>query len=88
MHWVRFNPDPFKVAGRTKKLASGEDTAALLEVLQGALAHADYDHFITLQYVCYTKAHKDDGSDLVQTHRFKTEEDYCVWAETVVRSAV
>jgi hypothetical protein len=81
VHWVRYNPDAFKVAGTTRKTAAKAREAMLLQVLQAALAQVDFEDHITIDYVCYDKAQPDDGSDLLQTFKFKTLEDYCQWVE-------
>jgi hypothetical protein len=56
-HWVRYNPDAFKVAGTTRKTAAKAREAMLLQVLQAALAQVDFEQHITIDYVCYDKAH-------------------------------
>ena len=80
VHWIRYNPDAFKVGGVTRRTTAKEREAVLLKVLQAAYCAIAEDHLITIHYVCYDTA----GPDLVQTLRFKTIEAYCVWVETAV----
>ena len=80
VHWVRFNPDAFSVGGVNRRTGAKEREAVLLRVLQEALGGADEGFAISIHYVCYDN---DASSGLVQTHRFKTVEDYCVWVDTV-----
>ena len=83
VYWVRFNPDGFKVAGATRKIGKDERHAMVLKLLDEALAMPDYEHLITICYVCYDKPHTDAESDLVQTFKFKDYEAFCVWADVV-----
>jgi hypothetical protein len=83
VHWIRFNPDAFEVGGQTRRTSTKERMDFVLGALRSALAVADYAHLITVDYVCYTKERGDAASDLVQTFKFGTIEDYCVWAESV-----
>ena len=81
VHWIRFDPDAFKVGGETRVTRRKEREAVLLAVLQRALGIADYDHFITVDYICYDKP--EAGSDLVETLKFKTIQDYTLWVDDV-----
>ena len=89
VHWVRFNPDAFKVAGITRRTDKTERHAVLKTVLEAALALPDYENLITVDYVCYDKpiAGPPGSSDLVQTLRFRDYEAYCAWAEEVAPAA-
>ena len=83
----QLNPDAFKVAGDTCMTSKEEREKVLLELIQGALELADYDNFITIDYVCYDKPHAaippSPMGDLVQTFKFKTIEDYSAWVDVV-----
>lgn len=91
VHWIRFNPDAFKVDGVTRVTKREERENELLKQLQQALAHADYEHPIIVTYICYNQglagAAMDGASsvknELVQTHKFKTIEAYNQWVESV-----
>ena len=88
VHWIRFNPDAFKVGGCTRKTGKKERDAALLEQLRAHVLKADYAHLITIDYVCYDpQPHASNSPSggawggLVQTLRFDTIEAYCAWAD-------
>lgn len=95
VHWIRFNPDAFKVDGVTRVTRRGEREDELLKQLRHALCHTDYEHPIIVTYVCYHKtttggacrvasAMEDEsspGNALVQTHKFKNIEAYNLWVE-------
>ena len=82
VHWIRFNPDAFKVDGVTRVTKRSEREKELLNQLQQALSHADYQHPITITYLCYNRVMQaGDENVLVQTHKFKTIEAYNVWVE-------
>ncbi len=57
VHWIRFNPDAFKVDGVTQVTIRKEREAELLKLIQAGLGKADYEHFITIDYLCYDKIH-------------------------------
>jgi hypothetical protein len=85
-HWIRFNPDAFKIDGTTRVTKMTERLAELLKQLQDAMARADYEHPITVTYLCYNKIaldHDGNGNDLVQTHKFKTMVDYNTLVESI-----
>ncbi len=81
VHWVRFNPDAFKVGDATRRTVAKERDAVLLRVLQEAVCGGDDGFAIVVHYVCYDNADGGAGDELVQTHRFRTIEDYCAWVE-------
>jgi hypothetical protein len=83
VHWIRFNPDAFKVDGVTRKTSRKEREAELLNLMQTALNHFDYENVITIDYLCYNKPTSCSGSDLVQTYKFKTVEEYSTWVDEV-----
>ena len=83
VHWIRFNPDAFKVDGVTRVTTRKEREAVLLKLIQAGQVSADYEHFITLDYLCYDKKLDPGGSDLVQTYKFKTIEAYSAWVDDV-----
>lgn len=83
VHWIRFNPDAFKVDGVTRVTKREEREKELLKQLQQALSHADYEHPIIVTYICYNKTMQaGDEDQLVQTHKFRTVEEYNVWIES------
>lgn len=83
VHWIRYNPDAFKINGTTRVTKQKERKSTLLRHLQLALTRPDYEHFITVTYICYDNpgTTNEDPDALVQRHVFKTVEDYNVWAE-------
>jgi hypothetical protein len=91
VHWIRFNPDAFKVDGITRVTKREEREKELLKQLQQALSHADYEHPIIVTYICYNQGQTGvvlggaDGieNELVQTHKFKTIEAYNQWVESI-----
>ena len=80
--WIRYNPDAFKVAYKTLTTSTKQREAVLLKMLQDMIGDADYDHFLTVSYVCYHKPERT-GDDLVQTFKFTSEEAYEEWVDTV-----
>ena len=88
VHWIRFNPDAFKVAGVTRRADRKERHAVLLKVLETALAVPDYENLITIDYVCYDKTQPSGGSDLLRTFKFKDYEAFCMWADEVAPAPV
>ena len=92
VHWIRFNPDAFKVDGeilpQISLITSKEEReAVLLALIQAALKFEGRDNFITIDYVCYDKPQAaippSPMGDLVQTFKFKTIEDYSAWVDAV-----
>lgn len=83
VHWIRFNPDAFKIDGKTRVTTRKERETKLLKLIQSAVEQADYDHFITVDYVCYDQTNASAGSALVQTYKFKNMEDYSTWVDSV-----
>jgi hypothetical protein len=83
VHWIRFNPDAFKVNGKTRQTGKKEREDMLLNMIQKAVAAPDFDHLIKIDYVCYNKkcSPSDTKSYLVNTLKFKTTGDYIKWAE-------
>ncbi len=85
VHWVRYNPDAFKVTGATRRTDKKERHAVLKKVLEDALGLPDYENLIKIEYVCYDKPQADPSaeSDLVQTLKFRDYEAYCTWVDEV-----
>ena len=83
VHWIRYNPDAFKINHTTRVTKREERESTLLRHLQLALTRPDYEHFITITYICYDNpgSTSADPDALVQRHVFKTVEDYNVWVE-------
>jgi hypothetical protein len=79
--WIRFNPDAFKLGGKTLVTTLKKREAVLLKLMQEKIGVADYDHFITICYVCYHKPAKTSEDDLVQTLKFATPAAYEAWVE-------
>jgi hypothetical protein len=80
--WIRYNPDEFKVAGKTLRTSVKQREAELLKMLQDMIGDADYGHFMTVCYVCYHKPeHTEDN--LVQTFKFTTMQAYEAWVDRV-----
>ena len=95
VHWIRYNPDSFRFFGRLFDPDKAKWEALLLGQLRQALddaANADYEHFITLTYICYNLNFgrrsllcEEDCTGgvncMLRIYKFKTIEDYTVWAE-------
>jgi hypothetical protein len=95
VHWIRYNPDTFRVAGYLAEPTKATREVLLLSQLGQALnVAADYEHFITLTFICYSVndsrrrrslLYRGDcvctDDILLRTYKFKTIEDYTVWAE-------
>lgn len=83
VHWVRYNPDAFKINGATRVTKREERESTLLRHLQLALTRPDYEHFITVTYICYDNPETTnaDPDALIKRHVFKTVEDYNTWVE-------
>ena len=80
--WIRYNPDAFKVAYKTLRTSIKQREAVLLKMLQDMIGNADYDHYLTICYVCYNKPERT-GDDFVQTLKFTRKEVYEEWVNTV-----
>ena len=54
VHWIRYNPDSFKIDGVGRRMSQAARMDLLKARLMGALAQApDYDHFLTIEFICY-----------------------------------
>ena len=53
VHWIRYNPDEFKVDGITLETGRQERVDILRDHLLSALASPDFEHFITIEYLFY-----------------------------------
>ena len=53
VHWIRYNPDEFKVDGVTLETGRQERVDILRTRLLSALASPDFEHFITIEYLFY-----------------------------------
>jgi hypothetical protein len=80
--WIRFNPDAFKVAGKTFATTRKTREAVLLKMLQDMIGDADYDHIMTVCYLCYHKPERS-ADNIVQTFKFTTKEEYEAWVDDV-----
>ena len=81
VHWIRYNPDTFRLHGMTRVATAQERESILLKQLQQAFHETDFDHLITITYICYTRSNADDG-ELHETLKFKTIEEYITWVES------
>lgn len=83
VHWIRYNPDAFKINGITRVTKREERESTLLRHLQMALTRPDFGNFITVTYICYDHpgTTSTDPDVLVQGLAFKTVEDYNTWVE-------
>jgi hypothetical protein len=84
IYWIRYNPDVFRLDGRVHSVKKNDRESVLLKMLQLALSSIDFDHFITLIYICYNKSTPASGTmedDLCETFKFKNIEDYTEWVE-------
>lgn len=86
VHWIRYNPDAFKLNNVTRVTTGDERAFILLRQLQSAFDSTDQDCLLTITYICYNKnslatALEDDLSDLHETFKFKTIEAYIKWME-------
>ena len=80
--FIRYNPDAFKVAGKTLITARVAREKELLKVLQAMIGDADYDHFLTIKYLFYNKPETSDDN-FIQTFKFPRLEDYEKWVDEV-----
>jgi hypothetical protein len=80
--WIRYNPDAFNVANKNLRTTIKQREAVLLKMLQDMVGDADYDHFMTVRYVCYHKADSTEDN-LVQTFKFTTLAAYDDWVNNV-----
>jgi hypothetical protein len=76
--FIRFNPDPFKIKGKTFRISRFDREEKLLDLLQAGLYYEDMEHLITIHYICYNND-KDDS--IVQTLKFTNAEAYEAWVE-------
>ncbi len=83
VHWIRFNPDGFKVVGAIQPVTNKERDQGLLSLIQNAVKTPDYENPITVDYMCYDKPMKDAGSDLVKSFKFKSIHEYSLWVNAV-----
>ena len=81
VHWIRYNPDSFRLNGVIRMATAQERESILLSQLQQAFHETDFDHLITITYICYTRSNADNGN-LHETLKFKTIEEYTAWTES------
>ena len=82
VHWIRYNPDAFKVDGSTLATSRKKRETILLKMLQDMIGDADYDHFVTICYVCYDKS-ESAGNNFVCTFKFTNPQAYEEWVNSV-----
>lgn len=78
--WLRYNPDAFKVVSKTLRTSIKQRESVLLKMLQDMIGDADYEHFMTICYVCYHKPESTEDN-LVQTFKFTTMQAYEEWVD-------
>ena len=92
VHWIRYNPDSFRVNGVLVEPSLHMREKMHLSQLQSAFEITSYDYLINITYICYSvnsggRSLPNEGdwsfgnSDLLRIYRFKTIEDYVSWAE-------
>ena len=93
VHWIRYNPDPFGHDGIRYNPDKAKREALLLSQLRQALdgTAVDYEHFITVTFICHSVNYGrrsllyedwvDGDNFMLKSYKFKTIEDYTVWAE-------
>jgi hypothetical protein len=81
VRWIRFNPDNFKVNGKSLIVSDKDRQAYFIEILQRALEDMDYTHKIEIEYLFYTKTpDMGKGEPYRQIKRFKDLLDFHCWA--------
>ena len=82
--WIRYNPDAFKVGGKTLTTSRKKREEVLLKMLEDTIGYADYDHFMTICYLFYDKPENtQDNNNYVQKFQFKTTQEYLEWIDSV-----
>ena len=94
VHWIRYNPDSFKIDGITQKICRGE-RARRVDILRArlmsALAAPDFENFLTIEYLFYdtpglpglTPAGEDIGANNeVQMVRLSDVGAFRMWCTT------
>ena len=81
VHIIRYNPDAFKINGKTRRTMLKER----LELLKSTLVECfdngpDLEHRIVVQHLFFDQD-GDDIKDFVVTTKYKTLEDYEQWVE-------
>jgi hypothetical protein len=84
VHWIRYNPDSFKLNGIVRATTAEERENALLILLQHAFSETDFDHLLTVTNICYNKS-STDNSDLHETLKFATIDEYISWVERTTK---
>ena len=79
------------VNGAVAEPSEASRSSMLLTQMQWALDCVDYEHLITVTYICYSinsgRRSLSGGGEaavmgyLVRRYRFKTVDDYTLWAE-------
>ncbi len=89
VHWIRYNPDGFKVFGVEQEVSQARREAELQHWLRRALCGTDC-HPITVTYICYSvgggrRSLPNGGcstlDSLVRAYTFETLAEYTAWAE-------
>ena len=80
--WIRYNPDKYKVCGKTFNTSREEREEVLLKMLKDMIGYAaDYDHFMTICYLFYDKPENTQDNNYVQKFQFKTTQEYLEWID-------
>jgi hypothetical protein len=82
--WIRYNPDAFKVGGKTFTTTRETREKVLLKMLQETIGHADYNHFMTVCYLFYDTPGNSREGKYVQKFQFKTIKEYESWVDSAV----
>jgi hypothetical protein len=81
VRWIRFNPDNFRVNGKSVKVSDKDRQAYFIERLQRALEDMDYSHKIEIEYLFYTKTPEMGKREPYrQIKRFQDLLDFHRWA--------
>ena len=90
VHWIRYNPDSFKIDGLSRRMPRQQRMDLLKARLMGVLAETpDYEHFMTIEFICYDapcrfgsleRAGLDIGADgEVQLIKLRDLDHFRVW---------
>ena len=85
VHFKRFNPDSFKLKSlkvRRANYLQYHRLGILRERLKDTFNDPNFaDNLITIEYLFYDN---EEESEIIQTHKFKTLEDYVLWMNKLI----
>lgn len=84
VHWIRYNPDSFKLNGVLRTASTEDRETVLLRQLQHAFSETDFDYPLTVTNICYSKSGADND-DLHETLKFANMEEYSTWVERTTK---